>query len=180
MIGEKILHYEILEKLGKGGMGVVYKAHDNKLKRDVAIKFLPQNFATNDEECKRFRIEAQAAAALNHPNITQIYSIEETDSDMFIAMEYVRGQEVKSIIEANDSDFQNITVVIDYAVQIASGLQAAHEKGIVHRDIKPSNIMIADKNQIKIMDFGLAKLGGRSDLTKMGSTLGTTTYMSPE
>jgi serine/threonine protein kinase len=177
MIGEKVLHYNILEKLGEGGMGVVYLAEDTKLKRQVAIKFLPPQLAASSEERERFKIEAQAAAALNHPNITQIYAIEESGDELFIVMEYVKGQELKEEVRSRKLEVKE---VIEIASQIAKGLQAAHDKGIVHRDIKSSNIMISDNGQIKIMDFGLAKLSGKSDLTKANSTLGTTAYMSPE
>jgi len=180
MIGEKVLHYKILDKLGEGGMGVVYLAEDTKLKRQVAIKFLPRHIAVNSEERERFKLEAQAAAALNHPNITQIYAIEESDDDMFIAMEYVDGQELKSFVGAHHNAPLKMEKVIDITRQIAGGLKAAHGKNIVHRDIKSSNIMIAENGQVKIMDFGLAKLNGTSDLTKTSSTLGTTAYMSPE
>ncbi len=177
MIGKTILHYEIIEKLGQGGMGVIYKAEDTKLKRDVAIKFLPRQIAANKEEHERFKIEAQAAAALNHPNIAHIYAIEEADDEMFIVMEYIEGKELKEITK---SKIQNLQSAINYAAQIAEGLQAAHEKGIVHRDIKSSNIMITKDSKVKIMDFGLAKVGGQTNLTKAGTTLGTVGYMSPE
>ena len=177
MIGQKILHYKILEKLGEGGMGIVYKAHDSKLERDVAIKFLPRHIAANAEERERFKIEAKAAAALNHPNIAIIHAIEEIDEDMFIVMEYIDGRELREIIQ---SEIPNLQSAIDYATQIVAGLQAAHEKDVTHRDIKSSNIMITDKGQVKIMDFGLAKIYGGPQLTKVGTTLGTTAYMSPE
>ena len=180
MIGKQIFHYQILEKLGEGGMGIVYKADDTKLKRDVAIKFLPRQIAVNTEERERFKIEAQAAAALNHPNIATIHAIEESDGEMFIVMEYIEGQELKNIVGAyHDTPIPNKDV-INYAIQIAEGLQAAHEKGIVHRDIKSANIMITDKGQVKIMDFGLAKVGQGIQLTREKSTLGTVAYMSPE
>jgi len=174
---EKILHYKILKKLGEGGMGVVYLAEDTKLKRQVAIKFLPGNVAANSIERERFKIEAQAAAALNHPNITQIYSIEETDDDIFIVMEYIEGQELKEKVRSKKLEVRS---VIEIAIQIAEGLQAAHKKGIVHRDIKSSNIMVTKDGNIKIMDFGLAKIGAGSQLTKDHSTIGTAAYMSPE
>jgi non-specific serine/threonine protein kinase len=180
MIGRTVLHYSILEKLGEGGMGVVYLAEDTKLKRQVAIKFLPQQLAASEEERERFKIEAQAAAALNHSNITQIYAIEEADDELFIVMEYIDGAELKTIVEAHRNTPLPLDRISDYAVQIASALNTAHNKGIVHRDIKTSNIMITDDGQLKIMDFGLAKLSGTSDFTKTSSTLGTTAYMSPE
>jgi serine/threonine protein kinase len=177
MFDKNILHYHIIEKLGEGGMGVVYKAHDNKLDRTVAIKFLPRHVASNQEVKQRFVIEAKAAAALNHPNIATIYAIEETDGETFITMEFIDGQELKDRI---GNQPLSVEKVIDMAIQIAKGLETAHKKGIVHRDIKSSNIMITNDDQIKIMDFGLAKVRGGSLVTKVGTTLGTTAYMSPE
>ena len=176
-------------------MGVVYKAEDTKLKRDVAVKFLPRQIAASEEDRKRFKIEAQAAAALNHPNIATIHAIEEIEGDMFIVMEYIDGKELKEIVGAKHSKVHADTIskineqnasplqlenILTYAIQIASGLQTAHEKGITHRDIKSANIMITDKGQVKIMDFGLAKIAGGAQLTKVQSTLGTAAYMSPE
>jgi serine/threonine-protein kinase len=180
MIGKTISHYKILEKLGEGGMGVVYKAEDTRLKREVAIKFLPRQIAASDEERERFKIEAQAAAALNHPNIATIHAIEEIDGEMFIVMEYVDGQNLQKMIEMRGGSPLPIDEAIDYASQIAAGLQAAHEKGTVHRDIKPANIMLTSKGQVKITDFGLAKMARVSSLTKAGMTLGTAAFMSPE
>jgi len=180
MIGKTISHYRILEKLGEGGMGVVYKAEDLKLKRTVAIKFLPQEIAAKAEERERFMIEAQAAAALNHPNIATIYAIEEIEDKIFIVMEYVDGNELKKIVQENLPKVLNLREVLDYATQIAQGLKAAHEKGIIHRDIKSNNIMVTKKGQVKITDFGLAKLAGAKQLTKTGTTVGTIAYMSPE
>ena len=177
MIGKTILHYKILEKLGGGGMGVVYKAEDTKLKREVAIKFLPRFISTNDEERKRFEIEAQAAASLNHPNIAHIYAIEETEDEMFIVMELIDGVELKNKIISHTIPTDE---AIRISIQIAEGLEAAHKKGIVHRDIKSSNIMISNDDKVKIMDFGLAKVIGGSQLTQMGSAIGTVAYMSPE
>ena len=180
MIGETILHYKIIEKLGEGGMGVVYLSEDMKLKRQVAIKFLPHQISANEEEKKRFEIEAQAAAALNHPNIATIHNIEETDKEMFIVMEYIKGKELKDLVETGHALFLQRDEIIKIAIQIAEGLEAAHKEGITHRDIKSSNIMIAESGIVKIMDFGLAKVSGRTKLTKMGSTMGTIDYMSPE
>ncbi len=177
MIGKTISHYKILEKLGEGGMGVVYKAEDTKLKREVAIKFLPRHIAATIEERERFKIEAQAAAALNHPNIATIYNIEEVDDEMYIVMEYIEGRELREIVQSEKPSLQS---AIDYATQIAEGLNAAHKKGVVHRDIKSSNVMITDEGQVKIMDFGLAKVAGGQHLTKSGMTVGTVAYMSPE
>ncbi len=185
MIGETILHYKIIEKLGEGGMGVVYKAEDTKLKREVAIKFLPHHLTISDEERKRFEIEAQAAASLNHPNISTIHSIEEYSDplrgkEMFIVMEYINGKELKRMVSEQHGVPLPLDKIIDYIIQIAKGLEAAHEKGIIHRDIKSSNIMITEKDQVKIMDFGLAKMGEGIHLTKIGTTVGTVAYMSPE
>ncbi len=177
MIGSTILHYKILEKLGEGGMGVVYKAEDTNLKRDVAIKFLPRQIASQKEEKERFKIEAQAAASLNHPNIATIYSIEEADDESFIVMEFVNGRELKDKIAEGPVKIDD---AINIAHKIADGLKAAHAKGIVHRDIKSSNIMITPDGKIKIMDFGLAKITGSGLMTKVGTTMGTAAYMSPE
>jgi len=177
MTGKTITHYKILEKLGEGGMGVVYKAEDLKLKRIVALKFLPSSIMASEAEKTRFSHEAQAAAALNHPNICTIYEIDEVDGQAFIAMEFIEGQSLKEKVA---SGMLQVASVIDIAMQVAEGLQAAHEKQITHRDIKPANIMLTTKGQVKIMDFGLAKLAGRSALTKEGTTLGTVAYMSPE
>ncbi len=177
MIGQTISHYKILEKLGEGGMGVVYKAEDTTLKRTVALKFLPQHVSASDTDKARFLLEAQAAAALNHPNICTIYGIEENDGQTFIAMEFVDGQTLR----AKRGTF-NLAKAIDIGIQIAEGLAVAHEKGIVHRDIKPENIMVRKDGLVQIMDFGLAKLRASraSRLTKEGSTVGTAGFMSPE
>ncbi len=177
MIGETILHYKIVEKLGEGGMGVVYKAEDTKLKREVAIKFLPRQVLSNAEERQRFEIEAQAAAALNHPNIATIYAIEESGNEVFIVMEYINGTELGNKIKKGLPGVEESIKIIE---QVAEGLNAAHQKGIIHRDIKSSNVMITQNNKVKIMDFGLAKVGGTSMITKFGTTMGTTAYMSPE
>lgn len=177
MIGKTISHYKILEKLGEGGMGVVYKAEDTKLKRKVAIKFLPRYISSNKEERQRFEIEAQAAAALNHSNIATVYAIEESDEDVFIVMEYIDGVELKVKIKSGPIP---VDKAINIAAQITEGLEAAHERGIIHRDIKSSNIMITKAGKVKIMDFGLAKIKGGTELTKIGSTVGTVAYMSPE
>jgi serine/threonine protein kinase/dienelactone hydrolase len=180
MIGSTILHYRILEKLGEGGMGVVYLAEDTRLERKVAIKFLPQHISSDSEEKARFKIEAKAAAALNHPNIATVHSIEEADDQLFIVMEYVKGKELKDFIEPNKGLSLPINDIINYIIQIAEGLNAAHKADIIHRDIKSSNIMITEDGNVKIMDFGLAKLRGKTKLTKIGTTIGTIDYMSPE
>ena len=177
MIGKTISHYKILEKLGEGGMGVVYKAEDTKLKREVALKFLPRQISASEEERKRFKIEAQAAGALNHPNIATIHAIDDVDDETFIVMEYIDGEELKEKIKGGRLP---VDQTIGIATQIANGLQAAHKKGITHRDIKSSNIMITDEGQVKVMDFGLAKLRSGTQVTKSGTTLGTVAYMSPE
>jgi serine/threonine protein kinase len=158
-------------------MGVVYKAEDTKLKRLVALKFLPSSIMASEAEKTRFIHEAQAAAALNHPNICTIYEINEIDGQAFIAMEFIEGHSLKEKIESGPLQLDE---ALGIAMQVAEGLQAAHEKQITHRDIKPANIMFTPKGQVKIMDFGLAKLAGRSALTKEGATLGTVAYMSPE
>ncbi len=167
MFGKTITHYKILEKLGEGGMGVVYKAEDTKLKRIVALKFLPRQIAANEEERERFKIEAQAVAALNHPNIATIHAIEEVDDEIFIVMEFIEGKELKQLLIDNSQ--LPIDHCFAYATQIAEGLKAAHAKSITHRDIKSSNIMVTESGQVKITDFGLAKLAGAVRLTKTGS-----------
>ncbi len=177
MISETILHYKIIKKLGEGGMGVVYLAEDTKLKRYVAIKFLPHQISANEEERKRFEIEAQAAASFNHPNISTIYAIEETDSEVFIVMEFIDGIELRDKLKSGPIPSEK---TLNIAIQIAMGLEAAHKKGIIHRDIKSQNIMITEAGKVKVMDFGLAKIQGETGLTKSGSTLGTVSYMSPE
>ena len=175
MIGKTISHYKILEKLGEGGMGVVYKAQDTKLDRLVALKFLPEHVSVGSADLERFTQEAKAAAGLNHPNICTIYGIEEADNKNFIVMEFVDGQ----MLQEKKSSL-SMKQALDVGIQIAEGLAAAHEKGIVHRDIKPENIMFRKDGRVQIMDFGLAKLRGASRLTKEGSTVGTAGYMSPE
>ncbi|MCJ7578614.1 MAG: serine/threonine protein kinase, partial [candidate division Zixibacteria bacterium] len=177
MIGKTISHYKILEKLGEGGMGVVYKAQDTKLDRIVALKFLPQHLTSDPVEKERFVHEAKAASALNHPNVTTIYEIDEFEGQMFIVMEYCEGKTLKQIIE---KETLSVRKVLDIGIQICEGLVVAHEKGIVHRDIKSANIMLTPRGQVKIMDFGLAKLKGGTKLTQTRSTLGTAAYMSPE
>ena len=177
MTGKVILHYKILEKLGEGGMGVVYKAEDMKLKRLVALKFLPQYVTSSKEDLARFNQEAQSAAVLNHPNICTVYAIEDDKEGEFIAMEYIDGITLNKKI----SSFPlKINEAISYAIQIGEALQEAHSTGIVHRDIKSENIMVNSKNQIKVMDFGLAKLKGSIKLTKSSTTAGTLAYMAPE
>ena len=175
MIGTMISHYRVLEKLGEGGMGVVYKAHDTTLDRFVALKFLPDHVKNGSTELERFLQEAKAAASLNHPNICTIHGIEEADGRHFIVMEFVEGQTLQ-----DRKNTLSQKQALDVGIQIAEGLAAAHDKGIVHRDIKPENIMIRKDGIVQIMDFGLAKLHGVSRLTKEGATVGTVGYMSPE
>ena len=178
MIGKTIAHYRIIEKLGGGGMGVVYKAEDTKLKRTVALKFLPPGFSLDPDAKARFMQEAQTASSLQHANICVIHDIDETeDGQMYICMEHYEGETLNKRIERGPL---GINEALDVALQLARGLARAHEAGIVHRDIKPANIMITKRGEVRILDFGLAKLAGHSKLTRTGSTLGTLAYMSPE
>jgi len=177
MIGQTVSHYEILEKIGEGGMGVVYRARDTKLKRDVALKFLPVHSTQNPEIKRRFIQEAQAAAALDHPNICVVHEIHEDEDHTFIVMAYIKGLSLKERIASGPLSQDD---AINIAVQTAQGLEAAHERGIVHRDIKPANIMITEKGQVTIMDFGLARLAQEADVTQTLGLMGTLAYMSPE
>jgi serine/threonine protein kinase/Flp pilus assembly protein TadD len=169
--------YRIVEPIGKGGMGVVYKAEDTKLKRTVALKFLPPDLAESPEAGARFIREAQAAAALSHPHICTVHEINEEEDQSFIVMEYIEGQSLRQKISKGPLDQ---TEALDIAIQVAEGLKEAHKKGIVHRDIKPGNIMLTDEGMAKVMDFGLAKALGSSLITKEAKTMGTVAYMSPE
>jgi serine/threonine protein kinase/Flp pilus assembly protein TadD len=177
MIGETVSHYNILEKIGEGGMGVVYKAADTKLKREVALKFMPAHATQFPEFKKRFILEAQAAAALDHPNICVVHEIQEGKDSPFIVMAYIKGQSLKEKISSGPLSQEE---AVDITAQVALGLEAAHEKGIVHRDIKPANIMITEKGQAKIMDFGVAKFALEADVTQTVGISGTLAYMSPE
>jgi len=169
--------YRILEVVGRGGMGIVYQAEDTKLQRHVALKFLPPELVRSPEARERFVLEARAAAALSHANICTIYEIHDEGEKPFIAMEYIEGQSLKAKIAKNAISTED---ALSLAIQVSEGLEEAHKKGIIHRDIKSTNIMVTDKGQAKIMDFGLAKVKGGTLLTREGTTLGTVAYMSPE
>src|SRR5436190_23982725 len=185
MLGKTVSHYRILERIGSGGMGVVYRAEDLRLGRQVALKFLPSEASHDPDAIQRFRREARAASALNHPNICTIHDVDEADGQQFIAMELLEGETLRERIARGSLE---IAQAIQIAVEIAEALDAAHAKQIIHRDIKPANIFMTRRGTVRVLDFGLAKLAVPApelsmtvdDLTQVGTSMGTVAYTSPE
>src|SRR5271166_6416523 len=192
LIGQSITHYKVTRKLGSGGMGVVYEAEDSRLGRRVAVKFLPEAMAQDSQLIERFQREARAASALNHPNICTIHAIEQHDGQHFLVMELLEGQTLGQLMTKQPFPMEKL---LPMAIQIADALESAHAKGIVHRDIKPANLFLTDRGQVKVLDFGLAKIEAAeipdsgstpsrmdtvaADLTSPGAAVGTVSYMSP-
>ena len=189
MVGKQLNHYEIVRKLGEGGMGEVYVAHDTKLNRDVALKLLPPELAENRDRLERFEREAKTVAALNHPNIVTIYSVEEADGLRFMTMELIEGQTLDAVVPKEGLAAGGF---LEIAIPLADAIATAHERGVQHRDLKPANVMVTDKGRVKVLDFGLAKIhrtvSGPEGMTQMqtgaltgeGKIIGTVAYMSPE
>src|SRR5215216_4674939 len=186
MVGKTILHYRILKEIGKGGMGVVYKAEDTKLHRTVAIKALNADLLGDEKARTRFMREARAASAIDHPNICMVYEVNEAEGVLFFVMQYIEGRTLKKLVSGRPLPLDQ---ALEFSLELTDALAEAHRRSVIHRDIKSSNIMLNERNQVKILDFGLAKLikqeehqgvYGQAELTQLGSPFGTASYMSPE